>query len=101
MSRGVERGEIGGQGVEELTRDVALQAAQHVAFGEALGGAACGVGARAVAVAQADQGDGVQRGVGVAIAVRIETMACAVVSGPTPKRLSVRGAASATNAANC
>src|SRR5712691_4743409 len=70
-----EAGEIGTERVVELTGDVALEAADDVAFGEAFGGAAGGVGAGAGAVVQPADGDHVQRLVGAAVAAAVESVA--------------------------
>src|SRR5712691_7828250 len=70
-----EAGEIGAEGVVELAGDVALEAADDVAFGEAFGGAAGGVGAGSGAVVQPADGDHVQRLVRLAVAATVESVA--------------------------
>src|ERR671915_37930 len=67
--------QVGDQSVVDLARDVALEAADDLGLGLALGGAALGVGARSLAVAQAADGDHVQRAVGVAVAAVVEAVA--------------------------
>src|SRR3954451_2688515 len=57
---GAQVGQVGGEGVEELACDVALEAADDLALGLAVGEASLGVGAGALAVAQAADGDHVQ-----------------------------------------
>src|SRR6188768_418674 len=79
------REQIGDECVVDLTRDVALEAADDLGLGLAFGGAPRGVGARALAVAQATDRDHVQRAVGVAVATVVE----AVAIGP-PARDGVR-----------
>src|SRR5215216_1938180 len=64
-----------------LASDVALEAADDLAFGLALGGAALGVAAGAVAVAQAADGDHVQGAVGVAVTAVVEAVACRAPGG--------------------
>jgi hypothetical protein len=54
----------GCQESEEFSADVALEAADDLASGAALGGAAGEVGAGALAASESGQGDGVQRPVG-------------------------------------
>src|SRR5712691_7396605 len=73
--RWLEAGEIGVERVVELAGDVALEAADDLAFGEAFGGAAGGVGAGAGAVAESADGDHVQRLVGAAVAAAVESVA--------------------------
>src|SRR3954452_20591464 len=63
------------EGVIGLARDVALEAADDLAFGLAFGGAALRVGAGAVAVAQATDGDHVQGAVGFVVAAVLEAVA--------------------------
>src|SRR6266540_5482682 len=76
----MEAGEVGGQRVVGLARDVALETADDLGLGLAFGCSALGVGARAGAVAQAD-GDQVQRAVGVAVAAVVETVAGGLARG--------------------
>ena len=71
--RGV--GEVGAQRVIDLACDVALEATHDFEFGLPLGGAAFGVGASALAVAHAADGDEVQSAVGLAVAAVVEAMA--------------------------
>src|SRR4051794_1992498 len=73
--RGGLREQVGGEGVVDLARDVALEAADDLGLGLAFGGAPRGVGAWAVAVAQGADGDHVQRAVGVAVAAVVEAVA--------------------------
>src|SRR5215207_5569067 len=77
----VEAGEVGGQRVVGLARDVALEAADDLGLGLAFGCSALGVGARAGAVARAADGDQVQRAVGVAVAAVVETVAGGLARG--------------------
>jgi hypothetical protein len=65
-------GEVGCEGVIGLAGDVALEAADDLALGLAFLGAPRGVGLGAWAVAQATDGDHVQRAVGVAVAAVVE-----------------------------
>src|SRR4051794_3568231 len=67
--------QVGEERVVELAGDVALEAADDLGLGLALGGAAFGVGACAFAIAQAADGDHVQRAVGVAVAAVVEAVA--------------------------
>jgi len=60
--------QVADEGVVRLAGDVALEAADDLGLGLAFGGAALGVGAGALAVAQPADGDHVQRAVGVAVA---------------------------------
>src|SRR6266581_274551 len=69
---GVEVGEVGAEGVVELAGDVALEAADDLGFGQALGGAPVGVGAGASAVAEPADGDQVECAVGLAVAAAVE-----------------------------
>src|SRR5450432_1589929 len=77
--RGV--GEIRAEGVEDLARDVALEAAHDFALGLAFGGAAFDVGAGSVAVAQPADGDQVERSVGLAIAAVVEAVTGGLAGG--------------------
>jgi hypothetical protein len=77
----MEAGEVGGQRVVGLARDVALETADDLGLGLAFGCSALGVGARAGAVAQAADGDQVQRAVGVAVAAVVETVAGGLARG--------------------
>src|SRR2546429_8825911 len=61
-------GEVGEQGVVGLAGDVALEAAHDFGLALAFGGTAFGVGAGAFAVAQAADGDQVQRSVRLTVA---------------------------------
>ena len=76
-----EAGEVGGQCVVGLARDVALEAAEDLGLGLAFGGSPIGVGARAWAVAQAADGDQVQGAVGVAVAAVVEAVAAGLARG--------------------
>src|SRR3954471_21042008 len=69
------RQQVGDEGVVELAGDVALEAADDLGLGLAFGGAPRGVSAGAFAVAQATDGDHVQRAVGVAVAAVVEAVA--------------------------
>jgi len=71
----VEFGEVCAEGVVDLAGDVALEAAHDFTLGFAFAGSAFGVGAGALAVAQATDGDQVQRTVGLAVAAGVEAMA--------------------------
>src|SRR5215218_6191182 len=77
----MEAGEVGGQRVVGLARDVALETADDLGLGLAFGGSALGVGACAGAVAQAADGDQVQGAVGVAVAAVVETVAGGLARG--------------------
>ena len=79
--RGRGVGEVGAQGVVDLAGDVALEAAHDFALGLAFGGAAFDVGAGALAVAQAADGDQVQRAVGLAVTAVVEAMAGRLAGG--------------------
>src|SRR6266536_6206997 len=79
--REVEVGEVGTEGVVELAGDVALEAADDLGFGQALGGATVGVGAGASAVAEAADGDQVDCAVGVAVAAAVEPVAARASGG--------------------
>lgn len=57
-SRG-EGGEVGPEGCVDVADDVALEAAEDLLLAEALGDASLLVGAGALVVAQAAEGDGV------------------------------------------
>src|SRR5512132_4461678 len=70
----LRRSEVGEEGVVGLAGDIALEAAHDFRFGLAFGGAALGVGACPVAVAQAADGDQVKRAVGLAVAAEVEAM---------------------------
>src|SRR3954453_15649876 len=67
--------EVGDEGVVDLAGDVALEAADDLGLGLALGGAALRVGAGGLAMAQAADGDHVQGAVGVADAPGVEAVA--------------------------
>src|SRR6266498_4636484 len=79
--REVEVGEVGTEGVVELAGDVALEAADDLGFGQALGGATVGVGAGASAVAEAADGDQVECAVGVAVAAAVEPVSARASGG--------------------
>src|SRR5208282_4626478 len=66
--------EIRAQRVVDLASDVALEAAHDFEFGLSLGGAPLRVGAGALAVAQAADGDEVKSAVGLAVAAVVETV---------------------------
>src|SRR5580693_8072395 len=74
-------GEVGLEGVVDLAGDVALEAAHDLALGFAFGGAALDVGAGALAVAQAADGDEVKRSVGLAVAAVVEAVAGGLARG--------------------
>src|SRR6266542_5746292 len=76
-----ELGKIGAEGVVELAGDVALEAADDLGFGQALGGATVGVGAGASAVAEAADGDQVERAVGLAVAAAAEPVSARASGG--------------------
>ena len=67
-------GEVGPEGGEDLTRDVALEAAHDFALSLAFCGSALGVCAGALAVAQPADGDEVKRPVGLAVAAVVEAV---------------------------
>src|SRR5450631_3819183 len=71
--RGV--GEVGAEGVEDLARDVALEAAHDFALGLAFGGATYDVCAGALAVAQPADSNEVKRPVGLAVTPVVEAVA--------------------------
>src|SRR5438552_10921770 len=75
MSSAVQGFEVGAECVVSLAGDVALEAAEDLASAESLGGAFGGVGAGAVAVAEAADGDHVQRPVGLSVAAEVEPVA--------------------------
>src|SRR5215216_3688902 len=77
----VEIGEVGAQRAVGLTRDVALEAAEDLRLALPFGGPAPRVGACARAVAQAADGDQVQRAVGVAVAAVVEAVASGLARG--------------------
>src|SRR5450755_1121255 len=77
--RGV--GEVVAEGVEDLARDVAFEAAHDFALGLAFGGAALGVCTGSVAVAQPADGDQVKRPVGLAVAAVVEAVAGGLARG--------------------
>lgn len=58
----------------DFAGDVAFEAADDVAFGDAVCGAALDVGAGAGAVAHADDDDAVEGGVGLAVAAAVEAV---------------------------
>jgi hypothetical protein len=74
-------GEVREQGVVGLAGDVALQAAHDFRLALAFGGAAFGVGASALAVAQAADDDQVQRSVRLAITAVVQAMAGRLARG--------------------
>src|SRR5437588_9852791 len=75
MSSAVERLQVGAEGVVGLAGDVALEAAEDFASGEAVSGALSGVGAGALAVAEAADRDHVQRPVRLSVASVVESVA--------------------------
>src|SRR5436305_15330199 len=77
--RGV--GEVCAERVEDLARDVALEAAHDVAVGLAFGRAALGVCAGALAVAQPADGDQVKRTVGLAVAAVVQAVTGCLARG--------------------
>ena len=86
-------GEVGAQRVVDLAGDVALEAAHDLALGLAFGGASLRVGAGALAVAQAADGDQVQGSVGLAVAAVVEAVAgwfCPRRRGPGWRRRARR-----------
>src|SRR5436309_915053 len=74
MSSAVECAEVGAEGVVGLAGDVALEAAEDLASVESVCGPLAGVGAGAVAVAEATDGDHVQRPVRLPIAAVVESV---------------------------
>src|SRR3989442_14268193 len=76
-----QRGEVGEQGVVGLAGNVALETAHDFGLALAFGGTAFGVGAGALAVTQATDGDQVQRSVRLAIAAVVEAVAGALAGG--------------------
>src|SRR3954449_1691133 len=87
-----EVGEVSAEGVVGLAGDVALEAADDLLLGLALGNPALRVGARALAVTQAADGDHVQRAVGVAVAAVVETVAVAAAGGDRDRLAPQRAA---------
>src|SRR5438093_10283015 len=75
-----ELGEVGAEGLVGLAGDVALEAADDLAAVEAFGSAAVGVGAGAGVVAEAADGDHVERAVGLAVAALVEAVAAAAAA---------------------
>src|SRR5829696_7296069 len=73
--RGTVLDDQGGQRVEDLAGDVALQAADDLGLRQAFVGAALGVGAGAGVVAEAAKNDNVERVVGATVAAAIEPVA--------------------------
>src|SRR3954451_7145069 len=86
-----EVGEVSAEGVVGLAGDVALEAADDLLVGLALGNPALRVGARALAVTQAADGDHVQRAVGVAVAAVVETVAVAAAGGDRDRAGAAEG----------
>src|SRR6266446_2862927 len=74
MSSAVEGLEVGAEGVEGLAGDVAFEAAEDLAFVEAVGGALVGVGLGLLAVPEAADGDHVQCSVGLSVAAWVESV---------------------------
>jgi hypothetical protein len=68
--------QVGEEQREQLSGDVALEAAGDVASGESFFGAPVGVGAGVGVVAEADHGDGPERVVGLAVATAVESVTC-------------------------
>src|SRR6266849_44621 len=79
--RRAEVGKIGAEGVVELAGDVALEAADDLGFGQALGGATVGVGAGASAVAEPADSDQVECAVGFAVAAAVEPVSARASGG--------------------
>src|SRR5271167_1365670 len=77
----LERVEVGEQCVVGLAGDVALETAHDFGLALALGGTAFCVGAGALAVAQAADGDQVQRSVRLAVAAVVEAVAGRLAGG--------------------
>jgi len=75
MSSAGEGSEVGLEGVEGFASDVALEAAEDLAFVQAVAGALCGVGLGAWAVAETADGDHVERAVGLSVAAGVEAVA--------------------------
>ena len=73
--RGTVLDDQGGQRVEDLAGDVALQASDDFGLRQAFVGAALGVGAGAWVVAEAAKNDNVERVVGATVAAAIEPVA--------------------------
>src|SRR5216684_525547 len=73
--------QVGEQGVIGLAGDVALEASHDFGLGLAFGGAAFRVGAGALAVAQATDGDEVQRSVRLAITAVVKAVAGRLAGG--------------------
>jgi hypothetical protein len=69
-----------GQVVVDLSGDVALEAADDLAFAESLGGAAFDVVAGGLVVAYADDGDDVEGAVGGSVAAAAESVTTAGAS---------------------
>ena len=64
-----------GQGAENVARDVALEAAENLALGEALGGAPAGVCLSALVAAHPGHGDPPEGTVSLAVASLVEPVA--------------------------
>src|SRR5215204_7576630 len=73
--RGTVLDDQGGQRVEDLAGDVALQAADDLGLRQAFVGAALGVGAGAGVVAEAAKNDNVERVVGATVAAAVGPVA--------------------------
>src|SRR4029453_10895901 len=74
------------QHCEDLTGDVALQAAQDLLFGLALGGAPCHVVAGGRVPAQPDDHDSVQRRVGLPVTTPVQPMPSSLAGGGLHRR---------------
>jgi hypothetical protein len=72
---------LGNQDVEDLTRDVALEAADDLLLGEALGGSAGHVVLGRLVPAQAPDDDAPQGIVGLAVAAAVESVASGRLAG--------------------
>jgi hypothetical protein len=77
----LEIAEVSLEGVVDLAGDVSLEAAHDLALGFAFTRATLGVSAGALAVAQAADGDQVQRSVGLAVAARVQAVAGGLARG--------------------
>ena len=79
--RGTVLDDQGGQRVEDLAGDVALQAADGFPAGLALGDTAGEAGAGMAVSAQPGQHDGVQGAVGASVAAAVESAALGLAGG--------------------
>lgn len=69
------------KGVEHLSSDVTLEAAENLSLRQPFGLSSCCIGSRAIAVAKPDDGDHVQGAVGAAIAARVQAVTARLSRG--------------------